>query len=296
MPPVAKVVVDANVFIAAFLSARSSPAQVVKLIVDGDIDVVMSVKLRTELSEVLGREKFRRYSSLDTAISYVESLWNLAEQVDDPDSTDFKSVCRDPKDDYLIFLAEEARATMLISGDNDLLAVKRGSLDVRSPADALSVLTFEHPWGRGVIPATAEQVVRQIEAEGHSAPLEATRLFIRAIGGRRRSSIKAIVTPESYDAWIAQRAQVAPDLARRGLGTKPEYPAPGVAFVKLPPDPGQIVRAVGTLEVEDTVAATLLLRLNLPHDPKTGGWRVHAVSGFLPDVAELPTTGPEPTR
>lgn len=296
MPPIARVVVDTNVLIAAFLSARSSPAQIVKLIVDGDADVVMSAKLKAELTEVLSREKFRRYSSLDVALNYIESLWGLAEQVEDPDSADFGSVCRDPKDDYLVFLAEEVEATMLISGDLDVLAVKRGSLDVRSPADALSVLTFEHPWGRGVIPATAEQVVRQIQAEGHSAPLEATRLFIRAMSGRRRSSIKAIVTPESYNAWIAQRAQVAADLALRGLGTKPEYPSPGVAFVKLPPDPGQIVRAVGRLEVRDMVAITLLLRPNLPHNPLTGGWRAHAVSSFLPDVNELPTTGREPTR
>lgn len=56
-------------------------------------------------------------------VRLVAQLTDLAELVDDPEVR--PAVTRDPDDDYLVALAEAARADALVAGDKDLLTVKR---------------------------------------------------------------------------------------------------------------------------------------------------------------------------
>lgn len=106
------------------------------------IVLVASLKLLDELRGVLARERFRRYLSADEADEYVDGLRVVCELVDDP--PDPPAVARDPKDDYLVALANTARADALVSGDHDLLVLS--SLRVLTPRQSLS-LTHD-PGGR----------------------------------------------------------------------------------------------------------------------------------------------------
>lgn len=46
-----------------------------------------------------------------------------------------KAICRDPKDDYLLALAKAAKADLLITGDEDLLVLKKyGKARILKPA------------------------------------------------------------------------------------------------------------------------------------------------------------------
>ena len=49
------------------------------------------------------------------------------------------SLCRDPKDDYLLYTALAAKADYLVSGDNDLL-----SLQTMGSTRILSFVDFEY--------------------------------------------------------------------------------------------------------------------------------------------------------
>ena len=53
-----KVVLDTNVLVSAFLKPRSNPARILHLIVQGDIQIVISEHIIAEYLEVLSRPKF----------------------------------------------------------------------------------------------------------------------------------------------------------------------------------------------------------------------------------------------
>lgn len=63
----------------------------------------------------------------------LSAIVSVAETVEDPNPEPWQGVCRDPKDDYLVALAEVHQVALLVSGDRDLLALERGALVVRSP-------------------------------------------------------------------------------------------------------------------------------------------------------------------
>ena len=88
-----------------------------------------------ELSDVLAREKFNRYVSVDYRDAFLESLIRESVLVEITESV---RVCRDPKDDQILELAVSANATFIVTGDADLLALNpfRG-VRIATPAEFL---------------------------------------------------------------------------------------------------------------------------------------------------------------
>lgn len=281
LPGVPRLVVDTGVFVAAAISGKGAPDRLLWLVTEQRASLVVSPLLVEELGEVLARQKFRRWISQQDADAYVESLQRLARTLPDPPEEEWVRVCRDPDDDYLVALTASSDATILVSGDRDLLEMDHPGTDVRKPRDAVDALEVLHPWGPAVIPADDAVAWRQVAAEGGMEILTATSTFISAVQGRgARRSLRHVVTPESLTTWRRDLAAVRAALQDRGMATRPEHPAPGVAYVKLPPDPGRLMKATGELLLQ-VVIVTLQQRLDLPHHESTGGWRVHAVGNYV---------------
>ncbi|MGH2970901.1 MAG: putative toxin-antitoxin system toxin component, PIN family [Gaiellaceae bacterium] len=129
-------VLDPNVLIAALLSRTGPPAVLVTRWLAGEFELVVSDKLLAELSRALAYPKIRKRVSAEVATAYLEMLGEAALLVPDPAEAPIRS--RDPDDDYLIALAEGASA-VLVSGDDDLLALA-DTIPVRRPADFLAEL------------------------------------------------------------------------------------------------------------------------------------------------------------
>lgn len=113
-----RAVLDPGVLIAALISPRGAPAQLLRKWLEGAFEVVASPKLLEELITVLVRPKFRRYLSEEEAQSYVDALSRLAIVVRDP--ADVPPVTDDPNDDYLFALGSAAGANVIVSGDAHL--------------------------------------------------------------------------------------------------------------------------------------------------------------------------------
>ncbi len=62
-----RVVLDPGVLIAALLSPKGAPAQLLRGWMQGDYELVVSPKLLAELERVLLRDKFRTYLSTTEA-------------------------------------------------------------------------------------------------------------------------------------------------------------------------------------------------------------------------------------
>ncbi len=93
-----------------------------------------------------------------------------------------------------------------------------------------------------------------------------------------------LVTPESAATWIEQLANITELLANRGMATYIDYPAPDMAYVKLPPDPAVTIRAAAAVPLTGAVILSLQRRPELDQLIDLGGWRVHAVG--MPEAHE----------
>lgn len=126
-----RVVLDLNVYVSALINPTGTPAQAVRLGLRRNYEIVVCPALLSELHEVLNRDAFRRYFTVDEAAEFIGALDGASAEVDDPAAVD--SVSRDPDDDYLVALARDAEADWLVTGDPDLLEVVGPPVPIVSP-------------------------------------------------------------------------------------------------------------------------------------------------------------------
>ncbi|MFZ0771717.1 MAG: putative toxin-antitoxin system toxin component, PIN family [Candidatus Sulfotelmatobacter sp.] len=114
-----RVVVDTNVLVSRLLAAESIPGLAVREARRRG-RLLVSDATMYELAEVLSREKFDRYVSLEQRKQFLRQLGRIAELV--PIIQVIRE-CRDPKDDKFLEVALNGRADVIITGDVDLLAL-----------------------------------------------------------------------------------------------------------------------------------------------------------------------------
>lgn len=85
-----------------------------------DGKVLLSADVVSEISEVLGREKFRRYVTEEERARFLRSLLQEAELIEIEEKI---QACRDPKDDKFLELAVNGTAGCIVTGDDDLLTL-----------------------------------------------------------------------------------------------------------------------------------------------------------------------------
>ncbi len=116
-PP--KFVVDTNIVVSAVLFSQSVPRQALDHAQNIGI-VVDSASTLTKLQQVLSRSKFDRYVPPDQRESFLQQLTNTTQLIQVTESID---ACRDPKDNQYLELAVSGKASVIITGDRDLLVL-----------------------------------------------------------------------------------------------------------------------------------------------------------------------------
>ncbi len=114
-----KIILDTNLWISFLLSRDYSKLD--KLFANNSITLLFSRELLEEFIEVAKRPKFKKYFSFDDLHRLLLQIKSRAVFIEVVHQI---SVCRDPKDDFLLALAKEGKATHLITGDKDLLELK----------------------------------------------------------------------------------------------------------------------------------------------------------------------------
>ncbi len=132
-----RLVIDTNVLISAALLQDSVPARLHHRVMQHG-RIVFSQATFTELESRLWRPKFDRYVSMENRRLLLHDLSSVADWAE-PALASRHS--RDADDDKFVHLALASGAAWLISGDRDLLDLKRvESVRVLSPASALRSL------------------------------------------------------------------------------------------------------------------------------------------------------------
>jgi uncharacterized protein len=135
-------VFDTNVLVSALLLLDSKPREALDLALSKG-KILLSFGVLTELYEVLSKKKFRRYVDDEDIRSFLAALTRETEWVD----ADIRiTACRDPKDDKFLELAVVGRATCIVTGDSDLLALNpfRG-VRILTPHEFLESSSPLHP-------------------------------------------------------------------------------------------------------------------------------------------------------
>jgi uncharacterized protein len=114
-----RLVLDANVIVSSVLSAQGKARQAFDLAIATGI-VLMSDDTFAELSEVLLRPKFDKYSNRAKRETFLDELLGLVEFVEITVQID---ECRDPKDNKYLELAMSGKADSIVTGDEDLLVL-----------------------------------------------------------------------------------------------------------------------------------------------------------------------------
>ncbi len=124
-------VVDVNVLVSMLINHDA--AGIKWLFNKQAFRVMISAGLLGELEEVLMRPQFRRYLTVTEAERAVRRIANRSSLVET--AFQVRPISRDPKDDYLLSLAKKGKADFLITGDDDLLVLKKhGKTRILKPA------------------------------------------------------------------------------------------------------------------------------------------------------------------
>jgi uncharacterized protein len=132
-----RLIIDTNLWISILLSSKYE--KIDAILYSNTTTLLFSKELFDEFIEVAQRPKFKKYFSNEDLIFLAESIQANAEFVD------VRSVvkeCRDVKDDFLLSLALDGGATHLVTGDKDLLDLKKfGATRIVTFADYLAEKT-----------------------------------------------------------------------------------------------------------------------------------------------------------
>jgi uncharacterized protein len=115
-----RVIIDTNLWISFLLAKDFSKFD--SIIADNEITLIFSAELIDEIVEVTQRIKFQRYFKLDDVESLLLKLKSRAIFIEVKSEI---NKCRDPKDNFLLSLSLDGNATHLLTGDKDLLILKR---------------------------------------------------------------------------------------------------------------------------------------------------------------------------
>ena len=134
------VVIDTNVWISGVLTRSGVPAQLVRAVLRQGF-AVFSPDTFAELKQRLWLPKFDRYIAIDDRRRLLQEMDAAAIWVDIPAQLAKQTFCRDADDDKFIQTALAAGATLLVSGDHDLLCLDPlDSLRILTPRQALDTL------------------------------------------------------------------------------------------------------------------------------------------------------------
>jgi len=111
--------VDTNVWISALINPHGYPARLKNAWLDGKFQIVVSVALLDELTDVLSRPRIRNKYRLKTE-EIGEFLRLIAEKSITVTTTGTLRLCRDPDDDLMLETALNGNAIFAVSRDDDL--------------------------------------------------------------------------------------------------------------------------------------------------------------------------------
>ena len=115
-----KVIIDTNIWISFLIGL--SLKRLHYFLYDKQFMILISNEQINELIDVLSRSKLQKYFSKEQVTEFLKLIETKSQIVE---YKTIVNICRDPKDNYLLSMAIDSKADYLITGDTDLLELKK---------------------------------------------------------------------------------------------------------------------------------------------------------------------------
>lgn len=113
-----RIVIDTNLWVSFVISKQFHSLDA--LLFSEDVRLLFSIELIEEIQSTISKPKLKKHfspNSIEEMLSIFDSFIDLVKVKTKV------SVCRDPKDDFLLALAKDGHADYLVTGDKDLLSI-----------------------------------------------------------------------------------------------------------------------------------------------------------------------------
>ena len=132
-----RAIIDTNLWVS-FLIGKTF-YKLKHLLIQGVITPIFSPQLLDELTTVTQRPKLQKYFQPDKVQELLLFLNEISDIIE-PHST--INLCRDPKVNFLLALAQDSKADFLVTGDQDLLILQQiGQTKILTYQDLLSIIS-----------------------------------------------------------------------------------------------------------------------------------------------------------
>ena len=115
-----KLVIDTNLWISFIISNKLNLLD--PLLFAGDTRLLFSTELITEIEETITKPKLKKYFKTN---ALEEMFYAFEPFIDLVEVESIVTICRDPKDNFLLALGKDGKADYLLTGDKDLLELKK---------------------------------------------------------------------------------------------------------------------------------------------------------------------------
>jgi putative PIN family toxin of toxin-antitoxin system len=115
-----RIIIDTNLWISFLLTKDLS--KIDSLLKGNHVKLLFSQELLEEFLEVAKRPKFKKYFSQQDIKNLLSKINTKAEFITVKSTV---TICRDAKDNFLLALAKDGKASHLITGDSDLLVLNK---------------------------------------------------------------------------------------------------------------------------------------------------------------------------
>ena len=134
-----KIIIDTNLWVSFVISKKLSLLD--PLLLTGKARLLFSTELLDEIELTISKPKLKRFfgtNGIDEMLTEFDPFIDLIE-VDS-----MVTICRDPKDNFLLALAKDGKADILLTGDKDLLKLKKfGKTKIKSITGFLEEIKIE---------------------------------------------------------------------------------------------------------------------------------------------------------
>ena len=115
-----KLIVDTNLWVSFVISNKLNLLD--SFLFTGNARLLFSKELITEIQETITKSKLKKYFGTNA----LEQMFSAFDPyIDFIEVESIVTICRDPNDNFLLALAKEGKADYLITGDKDLLELKK---------------------------------------------------------------------------------------------------------------------------------------------------------------------------
>ena len=139
-----RLLLDSSVLLGYLASAdpgRTAVAELLRMTVDGRIDLLWTDALRNEVQRTAALRPSVRKRTNDAEVARPLSLVERYAVPVPPSVDPVPQVCRDPGDDFVVAIAVAGRADLVVTLDYDLLAlVEHGGVRFVKPGAALTAI------------------------------------------------------------------------------------------------------------------------------------------------------------